>query len=52
MAIKINFSTAYDRHVEWCKEKALIKASPDIASVSAAKERMKIRINYKAPNLK
>ena len=46
------FIAAYDRHVEWCKEKSLIKPSPDMASVSAAKERMKIRVNYKAPNLK
>lgn len=44
--------TAYDRHVEWCKEKTLIKPSPDVAAVSAAKERMKTRINYKAPNLR
>jgi ribosome-associated toxin RatA of RatAB toxin-antitoxin module len=43
---------AYDRHVEWCKEKALIKPNPDVAAVSAAKERMMTRINYKAPNLR
>ncbi|CRL08685.1 CLUMA_CG021347, isoform A [Clunio marinus] len=43
---------AYDRHVEWCKEKSLIKPSPDTATVSAAKERMKTRITYKAPCLK
>lgn len=43
---------AYDRHVEWCKEKALIKPNADPASVSAAKQRMQTRINYKAPNLR
>lgn len=47
-----NIFAAYDRHVEWCKEKSLIKPSADMASVSAAKERMKTRINYKAPNLR
>lgn len=49
---KLFYLSAFDRHVEWCKEKALIKDSPDIASVSAAKERLKTRIHYKAPNLK
>lgn len=43
---------AYDRHVEWCKEKALIKPNADPANVSAAKQRMQTRINYKAPNLR
>lgn len=43
---------AYDRHVEWCKEKSLIKPNPDPRTVSIAKERLKTRINYKAPNLK
>ena len=43
---------AFDRHVEWCKERALIKPSPDLPTVSAAKNRMMARINYKAPNLK
>lgn len=47
-----NYFTAYDRHVEWCKEKTLIRPSPDVATISAARERMKTRINYKAPNLK
>ncbi|KAL7050953.1 hypothetical protein ACKWTF_004276 [Chironomus riparius] len=43
---------AYDRHVEWCKEKSLIKPNPDPRTVSIAKERLKTRIGYKAPNLK
>ena len=43
---------AFERHVEWCKEKTLIRLNPDVATVSAAKERMKTRINYKAPNLR
>ncbi|KAG5676945.1 hypothetical protein PVAND_006739 [Polypedilum vanderplanki] len=43
---------AYDRHVEWCKEKSLIKPNPDPKAVSIAKERLKTRISYKAPNLK
>ena len=45
-------STAYDRHVEWCKEKSLIKPNPDPRTVSIAKERLKTRVGYKAPNLK
>ncbi|CAO1325581.1 unnamed protein product [Diamesa tonsa] len=43
---------AFDRHVEWCKEKALIKGNPDCPVVSAAKERLNIRKNYRAPGLK
>lgn len=43
---------AYDRHVEWCKEKALLKQMNNKETVSAAKERLQARIKYKAPNLK
>lgn len=45
---------AYDRHVEWCKEKALLKqmSSNNKETVSAAKERLQARIKYKAPSLK
>lgn len=43
---------AYDRHVEWCKEKALLKTINNKETVSAAKERLQARIKYKAPNLK
>lgn len=50
--LKTFFSSAFDRHVEWCKEKALIKPNTVIATVSAAKERMQTRINYKAPSLR
>lgn len=41
---------AYDRHVEWCKEKkARIQQSP--ASVLQAKERLDARIKYRVPPL-
>lgn len=43
---------AYDRHVEWCKEKALLKQMNNKETVSAAKERLQARIKYKAPCLK
>lgn len=42
---------AFDRHVEWCKErKSRIQKSP--ASVLVAKERLEARIKYKVPPLK
>lgn len=42
---------AFDRHVEWCKErKSRIQKSP--ASVLIAKERLEARIKYKVPPLK
>ncbi|XP_076271746.1 uncharacterized protein LOC143203455 isoform X2 [Rhynchophorus ferrugineus] len=41
---------AFDRHVEWCKEKkARIQQSP--ASVQQAKERLEARIKYRVPPL-
>uniref|UniRef100_A0A336MIL1 CSON001673 protein n=1 Tax=Culicoides sonorensis TaxID=179676 RepID=A0A336MIL1_CULSO len=45
---------AYDRHVEWCKEKAYLKqmSSNNKETVSAAKERLQARIKYKAPCVK
>lgn len=45
---------AYDRHVEWCKEKSLIASikQSNINSKAAAKERLEARIKYKAPCLK
>lgn len=43
---------AYDRHVEWCREKSLIGKNNSSASISAAKERLQARIKYKAPNMK
>ncbi|XP_055836762.1 uncharacterized protein LOC129905330 isoform X2 [Episyrphus balteatus] len=45
---------AYDRHVEWCKEKALIASikQQNTNSQTAAKERLEARIKYRAPCLK
>ncbi|XP_073812295.1 uncharacterized protein isoform X5 [Musca autumnalis] len=47
---------AYDRHVEWCKEKALQdsikKQSNSKTEESAAKARLEARTKYKAPCLK
>lgn len=43
---------AYDRHVEWCKEKARIANSQYNPSVNVAKERLQARTKYKAPCLK
>ncbi|XP_030751986.1 uncharacterized protein LOC115879351 isoform X2 [Sitophilus oryzae] len=41
---------AFDRHVEWCKERrARIQQSP--ASVQQAKERLEARIKYRVPPL-
>lgn len=43
---------AYDRHVEWCKEKARI-ANQTITSMTAtAKERLQARTKYKAPTVR
>lgn len=46
---------AYDRHVEWCKEKALlaaIKQGPAKNEGSVAKARLEARTKYRAPCLK
>ncbi|TDG43050.1 hypothetical protein AWZ03_010514 [Drosophila navojoa] len=45
---------AFDRHVEWCKEKAIqanIKSN-NTAETNKAKERMEARKKYRPPNLK
>ncbi|XP_062136497.1 uncharacterized protein LOC133845882 isoform X6 [Drosophila sulfurigaster albostrigata] len=45
---------AFDRHVEWCKEKAIqanIKAANTVET-NKAKERMEARKQYRPPNLK
>lgn len=43
---------AYDRHVEWCKEKAIQQAIKNPASNNAAKDRLNARTNYRAPCLR
>ncbi|XP_058465043.1 putative uncharacterized protein DDB_G0277255 isoform X3 [Malaya genurostris] len=44
---------AYDRHVEWCREKALLsKNINNTQTISAAKERLNARIQYKAPQIR
>ncbi|XP_053690436.1 uncharacterized protein LOC128738957 isoform X2 [Sabethes cyaneus] len=44
---------AYDRHVEWCREKALLsKNINNSQTISAAKERLNARIQYKAPQIR
>ncbi|XP_035901686.1 putative uncharacterized protein DDB_G0277255 isoform X3 [Anopheles stephensi] len=44
---------AYDRHVEWCREKALLNRNVNNnQSISAAKERLQARIQYKAPQIR
>ncbi|KAH8400867.1 hypothetical protein KR009_001513 [Drosophila setifemur] len=45
---------AFDRHVEWCKEKALQAnmKSGNTQETSKAKERLEARKQYKPPNLK
>ncbi|XP_058836290.1 rho GTPase-activating protein gacZ isoform X6 [Topomyia yanbarensis] len=44
---------AYDRHVEWCREKALLnKNIHNSQTISAAKERLNARIQYKAPQIR
>ncbi|CAM6031265.1 unnamed protein product, partial [Sphagnum compactum] len=42
---------AYDRHVEWCKEKALLKQINNKETASEAKERLQARMKYRAPTL-
>lgn len=43
---------AYDRHVEWCKEKSKITSLTLSAQQHLAKERMQARTKYKAPMLR
>ncbi|KAL5279079.1 hypothetical protein ACFFRR_003602 [Megaselia abdita] len=44
---------AFDRHVEWCKEKSLINSIKNSnCSSSAAKDRLEARTKYRAPGLK
>lgn len=43
---------AYDRHVEWCKEKSKITSPTLSAQQHLAKERMQARTKYKAPTLR
>lgn len=45
-------SRAYDRHVEWCREKIRIAAPTLSAQQHLAKERMQARTAYKAPTLR
>lgn len=45
---------AFDRHVEWCKEKAIqaTMKSTNSQETSKAKERLEARKQYRPPNLK
>ncbi|XP_055319252.1 uncharacterized protein LOC129576981 isoform X2 [Sitodiplosis mosellana] len=43
---------AYDRHVEWCRERIRIAAPTLSAQQHLAKERMQARTKYKAPTLR
>jgi hypothetical protein len=43
---------AFDRHVEWCKEKSRLKNPNSSMELSMAKERLEARTKYRAPNLK
>ena len=43
---------AYDRHVEWCKEKARIGHQIITPQTNVAKERLQARTKYKAPSLR
>lgn len=45
---------AYDRHVEWCREKSKIAQIPQTTTpaVSVAKERLQARTKYKAPSIR
>lgn len=44
---------AFDRHVEWCKEKSLINSIKNSnGSSSTAKGRLEARTKYRAPGLK
>lgn len=45
-------SRAYDRHVEWCREKAKIAYPTLSAQQHIARERMQARTKYKAPNVR
>lgn len=45
-------SKAYDRHVEWCKEKAIQQAIKNPGSNNVAKDRLFARTKYRAPCLK
>lgn len=45
-------SKAYDRHVEWCKERSKITNPTLSAQEHLAKERMQARTKYKAPLLR
>lgn len=43
---------AYDRHVEWCKEKSRIGNPSNNSMVNKAKERLEARTKYRAPPVK
>lgn len=43
---------SFDRHVEWCREKAKFTSPTMSAQQHLAKERMQARTKYKAPNLR
>lgn len=43
---------AFDRHVEWCKEKSRLKNPSSSTQLNVAKGRLEARTKYKAPNLK
>lgn len=43
---------AYDRHVDWCKEKSRFTNPSPTAQQHIAKERLQARTTYKAPGLK
>lgn len=45
-------SRAYDRHVEWCREKAKIAYPTLSAQQHIARERMQARTKYKAPSVR
>lgn len=45
-------SKAYDRHVEWCKEKSRLKNPSASNELAMAKGRLEARTKYKAPNMK
>lgn len=43
---------AYDRHVEWCKEKMRISNPQNSSTLNVAKERLQARTKYRAPPVK
>lgn len=43
---------AYDRHVEWCKEKSRLNNTNMTADQHLAKERLQARTNYRAPSVR